>query len=243
MSRIVLLCALALAVIIVSGGDARAEARPVVVELFTSEGCSSCPPADDALAELARSGAAAGRPIIALAWHVDYWDRLGWPDPFARHAYTQRQTAYARALGARGLYTPQAVVDGRTDVVGSRKGRLVQAIEAARARAPAATVTAKVARAGRRFTVTPAVVGAPEGARVLVALTESGLSVKVPRGENAGRTLQHDHVVRAFVEGAPGAALAFEAPAGVRLARSRVVVLVQAPDRSIVAATSVRPAG
>lgn len=243
MMRVAALVALAIAALCVSAPAEAEPSRPVVVELFTSEGCSSCPPADDALADLAREGAAKGRPIIALAWHVDYWDRLGWPDPFASDRCTARQTAYARALGGRGLYTPQAVVDGRADVVGSHRSKLVSVIEAAGQRAQAATVEAKVTRDGRRFSVTPKVSGAPAGARVLVALTESGLSVEVPRGENAGRTLRHDHVVRAFAEGAPGEALSVEAPADVKAGRLAVVVLVQAADRSIVAAAEVRPAG
>lgn len=220
------------------------KARPVVVELFTSEGCSSCPPADEALGDLAREGVARGRPIIALAWHVDYWDGLGWPDPFARAAHTARQRRYAVSLGQRGLYTPQAVVDGRVDVVGSRRGRLEAAIERAGGDGSRpASVEATVERDGRRYTVTPRIAGAPADARVLVALTESGLSVDVPRGENGGRTLRHDHVVRRFAEVKPGVEVTLEAPADVRAARAAVVVLLQGPDGAILGAAEVRPAG
>lgn len=239
MSRITLFT---LAWIALSGPTAAEEnSRPVVVELFTSEGCSSCPPADAALSDLARAAASSGRPIIALAWHVDYWDRLGWPDPFASADHTARQRSYAATLGQRGLYTPQAVVDGRVDVVGSRRARLKAAIEAAGG--PSLAVRAEVKRDGPRYHVTPRIDGAPAGARVLVALTESGLSVEVPRGENAGRTLRHDHVVRRSAEAKPGATVTLEAPVGLRTARAAVVVLVQGADGAVLGATEIRPAG
>src|SRR5579859_3086720 len=109
------------------GGTARAEERPAVVELFTSQGCSSCPPADAFLGELAQSGR-----VIALAYHVDYWDNLGWKDPFASPSGTQRQRLYGHALGLPGIYTPQMVVDGQTDVVGSDRRSVQAALAGAR---------------------------------------------------------------------------------------------------------------
>lgn len=237
-----MLRALLIAAALAAPAVAAAE-RPVVVELFTSEGCSSCPPADVALSDLARVGAAEGQPIIALAWHVDYWDRLGWPDPFASPRHTARQQRYAAALKQRGLYTPQAVVDGRVDVVGSRRGRLKAAIAQAAARGETPwRVEAQVKRDGRRYVVSPTLSGAPTDARVLVALTESGLKVAVPRGENAGRTLRHDHVVRAFAEVGPGQSVELQAPEGHIVARAAIVVLAQDRDGRIGGATRVRPA-
>jgi hypothetical protein len=106
----------------------------VLVELFTSEGCSSCPRADDLLAELAAEAERAGTPIACVSYHVDYWDRLGWKDPFGDAAFTARQRRYAVALGEEGLYTPQLVVDGRLAMVGSDRPRVREALTQALAR-------------------------------------------------------------------------------------------------------------
>src|SRR5271167_1683708 len=111
----------------VTSGPARADERPIVVELFTSEGCSSCPPADALLAELA------GRPdVLALSFHVDYWDRLGWKDPFSSPDATRRQHGYADLLGLATVYTPQMVVDGRWQAVGSDRSEVERALGSAR---------------------------------------------------------------------------------------------------------------
>jgi hypothetical protein len=101
-----------------------------VIELFTSEGCSSCPPADDVLAELA-ARRERGDAVVTLGFHVDYWDHLGWAEPFGSPAWTQRQTDYARALGLRGLYTPQAVINGTVERIGSRGREVRRAVDTA----------------------------------------------------------------------------------------------------------------
>src|SRR6516165_3499017 len=106
---------------------AEAVERPVVVELFTSEGCSSCPPADALLAELATRS-----DLLALSFHVDYWDRLGWKDPFSSAMATRRQDRYARLLGLDAVYTPQVVVDGHWQTVGSDREAVAQAVAQAR---------------------------------------------------------------------------------------------------------------
>jgi hypothetical protein len=178
-----------------------ADRTPVLVELFTSEGCSSCPQADEALEELARAQPIAGAEIVPLELHVDYWNTLGWTDPFSRPEATRRQEAYAAAGVAEGragqLFTPQMVVDGTRSFVGDR----AMAIQA---------VTNSLAR-GKRFLraelrTAPGGVdvelhvgpGEERGAGLWLVLTESGLSSRVTRGENKGRTLQHAPVARSF---------------------------------------------
>lgn len=189
-----------------SGGDTAAsktKARaPVVVELFTSEGCSSCPPADALLARLDREQPVEGAEVIPLALHVDYWNRLGWTDPFSSGEFSRRQGEYSHAYGKDGVYTPQMIVDGVSEFAGGNSGRAFEAIGKA-AREPKAEVT--LARAagesGTGVRLEVSVEGLPkltEGdeAYVLLAITEGGLSTDVARGENSGRRLSHVGVVR-----------------------------------------------
>jgi hypothetical protein len=162
---------------------------PIVIELFTSQGCSSCPPADRLLNQIARDATDA-RPIAALSFHVDYWDDLGWPDPYAKPAYTERQRVYARALGDRSIYTPELVVGGTKGMVGSNALAVTTAIAAAPR--PSLLPTRSVWSA----TQLEVMVTAPPDADVWVALWEDATKTKVLRGENAGETLVHDRVVR-----------------------------------------------
>ncbi len=159
---------------------------PLVVELFTSQGCSSCPPADKLLDKLAGSG-----PTLApLAFHVDYWDELGWPDPFASPAWTERQRQYASALGDNRVYTPELVVGGKTGMVGSNAALVSAAI--GRAPRPALlAATGTWTSSSVEVTAT-----APADADVLVAIWEDGTKTNIARGENAGETLRGDRVVR-----------------------------------------------
>jgi hypothetical protein len=166
---------------------------PVVVELFTSEGCSSCPSADEALLRLETAQPVPGVEVIALGQHVDYWNRLGWKDVFSAPAYTQRQRRYAEGFRT-GSYTPQAVVNGQYEFVGSRTAELAGTVAKA-ARAPQATVSVAAAGAGLQVRVSNLPAGT-KPAEVLLAITESGLASKVGRGENAGRELRHAAVVR-----------------------------------------------
>lgn len=166
---------------------------PVVLELFSSEGCSSCPPADALLSQLDAAGEVGGAPLVALELHVDYWDYLGWRDPFSSADYTARQVRYTNWLGTRN-YTPQLVVDGQTDVLGSSRGGATAAVTAASKRPSQAAVQLK--RQGDSLMVQVAAPTKPQGAAVLLYITESGLSTKVLRGENGGQTLHHAPVVR-----------------------------------------------
>jgi len=178
---------------------------PVVVELFTSQGCSSCPPADRLLSRLKRDPRLAGA-VIPLAFHVDYWNRLGWSDPFSSSLWSQRQTAYAHTFRSNRVYTPQLVVNGRTECVGSEEAEVMRRIREALAAGPAGVVSlAAPGAAGAgdaRVTVSARLLRPVPGAGVdvWVALTESGLSTAVGAGENATATLHNDQVVRRLVK-------------------------------------------
>lgn len=188
------------------GGDGAGRPGPVLVELFTSEGCSSCPPADALLMELETSHRVSGADLIVLSEHVDYWNRIGWVDPYSSGRFSQRQDLYAVRLGESGVYTPQMIVDGRQGLVGSDRAGALRAIAAA-ARQPKVQVT--VALDGRpqpadgsldlRVRVDPLPrLPAGESAELFLAVTESGLHSQVLRGENAGRRLAHTGVVRSL---------------------------------------------
>jgi hypothetical protein len=165
---------------------------PVVVELFTSEGCSSCPPADRLLARLEKQHALNGTELILLGEHVDYWNDLGWKDRFAQHAFSERQEEYARAIPG-DVYTPQMVVAGYMDVAGNDASAVERAISRAAAESNAAQVTLAW-QAPDQLAVT--VEGAPQRAAVLLFVTEDDLTTDVKSGENGGTVLHHSAVVR-----------------------------------------------
>lgn len=166
---------------------------PVMVELFTSQGCPSCPAADKILADLETSQPIAGAEIIALAWHVDYWDGFGWKDEFSSPVFSQRQVAYSRALNIGGTYTPQMFVDGTTYFVGTKLEKATKAI----------TTSAKISKPEINITLDKdkAKISVPNlpkhgQATVYVAFTQDDLSRKIGRGNNAGKTLAHSSVAR-----------------------------------------------
>lgn len=172
---------------------AQTAATPVLVELFTSEGCSDCPPADRLLEQLDQAQPVAGAQVIVLSEHVDYWDRQGWRDPFSSHIFSERQEEYARRLHLESPYTPQMVVDGMTEFVGSDGRRAVAAISAA-ARNPKAHVRiARVVGDTVRVEVDP--LPGHSGGVYLAVVQKTGAS-QVLRGENRGRSLHHVAIVR-----------------------------------------------
>lgn len=221
-----------------------AERVPVVVELFTSEGCSSCPAADAVLRELASAQPVPGVEIIALGEHVDYWNRLGWADPFSQAQFTRRQQAYATGF-AEGNYTPQAVVAGRYELVGSRRAQLLQAVAEA-ARAPRATVQLAPVGADSINVKISNLPAGTKAAEVWLALTETGLATQVGGGENAGRLLRHAAVVRRLralgtinAGGTFAATVPLGRAASWQAANLRAVALVQATgSRYLVGAAS-----
>lgn len=173
---------------------------PVLVELFTSEGCSSCPPADDVLARLQKTQPVGGAEVIALGEHVDYWNQGGWADPFSSRAFSARQNSYAQFFRREGVYTPQMIVDGRTEFVGSDGDRARQTIAQA-ARAPKVGISimqepTKGSNVSLSVRVGALPAGEKDSADVVLAITEDGLQSHVEGGENGGRTLAHTAVVR-----------------------------------------------
>ena len=206
---------------LLAGTPALADAaHPTVVELYQSQGCSSCPPA------LKNLAAIADRPdVLALTFAVTYWDQLGWKDSFASPAYTQRQWDYARGLRHDQVWTPQVVVDGRRDVVGVRANE-IEALLATAARPPAPPLTLTAGKVTIGAGTAPA-----GGADVwLVRYDPRTIQVAVRAGENSGRTIGHRNVVRSLVRlgrwsGVPASLAVPAAPAGLSTA-----VLVQQPQ-------------
>ncbi|MEM6305627.1 MAG: DUF1223 domain-containing protein [Pseudomonadota bacterium] len=169
-----------------------AQDNPVVVELYTSQGCSSCPPADRILHELADRD-----DVIALALHVDYWDYIGWEDPFGSSAHADRQRAYAREGGRRTIYTPEMIVNGTTDIVGAKPMKLSEAI-AAHAQM-AAKVDLEIARTGGELTIQARALEALEAPITVHMLRYSPRErTEIKRGENRGKTLEYANVVEGW---------------------------------------------
>lgn len=170
--------------------------KAVVVELFTSEGCSSCPPADKLLINFREQHRNDGVEIIPLGFHVDYWNRLGWRDRFSSAAYSQRQQDYADRMKLEGPYTPQMVVDGDTEFVGNNVERAQDVISQAAGRSAGAEVA--ITRAAGDKLHVKINSASRNTADVLLAITEDNLSSSVKRGENGGHVLRHAAVVRDF---------------------------------------------
>jgi hypothetical protein len=216
--------------------------QPVVVELFTSEGCSSCPPADQLLAKLETEQPVGNAEILALEEHVDYWNQGGWVDPFSSDSATIRQYAYGEALGNGNAFTPQMVVDGQSEFVGSREGQARSAIEQAGSRKKT-EVTVTADGSGKNGAPTLHIkVGALQNAtgsdapEVWMAITETGLHSSVKGGENAGEELRHAAVVRKLqkigaVKNSGDTSFSAEQPlklnSGWKREHTRVVVFVQ----------------
>ena len=178
--------------------------RLVLVELFTSEGCSSCPPADALLKELSERQPVAGVQVVALEEHVDYWNHLGWSDPFSSSEFTDRQSGYAHAFGNDGVYTPQMIVDGKSEFVGSRSFAAREAINRAGNLPKFAIALHPVANANPGEAVLELSVenqdgvSAGGGLELWMAVTEKNLQSNVNAGENSGELLKHGPVVRSL---------------------------------------------
>jgi hypothetical protein len=202
--------------------------RPVVVELFTSQGCSSCPPANAFLNEMSRDR----RDVLPLAFHVTYWDRLGWKDPFSLPAATQRQDQYGHRFGD-GSYTPEMVVDGAAGMVGSARGDVTSAIEKAK-RNNRTAAAVSVTKNGEQVSIE---VGSGSGdAKVLLIGFDHEHTTPIGRGENSGRTLTEANVVRSIrpVGQWSGTSLRISEPFPEG---QDVAVVLEAPDGQIIGAS------
>jgi hypothetical protein len=224
------------ALLLFTAGAAPAEVPrgPVVLELFTSEGCSSCPPADALLTELATHPE-----LLPLAFHVTYWDGLGWKDPFSLAAATERQRAYAAHLGADTVYTPELVVNGQRAVVGSDRGAVMTAIDAASHEAPApASLRLRGGQAGLAVDVG----GGGGTASIWVAGYDRQHRTAIGRGENGGRTLLEANIVRSMrqIGTWTGQPLHLDVEP---IAGEEAAALLQAPDGRILSAARLERTG
>ncbi len=184
----------ALAMLAVQGAAAQAE-NTVVVELYTSQGCSSCPSADRVLTELRNVPG-----VLPLSMNVDYWDYLGWKDDLALASNSVRQRAYARKMRSRNVYTPQMMIDGKMDVVGSRKRQVTAAIDAYRSEKDMVTLTVTPEGAERYRVLAPATAGLTGEAVIWVVGYDNDVTKAINGGENHGRSVTYSNVVRDWRE-------------------------------------------
>jgi hypothetical protein len=226
---------LALAATAASASSTAEDATGVaVVELFTSEGCSSCPPADRVLASLTARAKADALPVYTLSFHVDYWNYLGWRDRFSSSSYSERQRGYSSINADGGTYTPQAVVNGDAECVGSDASRLDALIDSALQRVPRTQIELDARRGAQGIDVDYRVSGATAGRVLNLALLEPRAESQVEHGENAGERLAHINVVRAFASRtlSAGSAGHWTLQAGPDFAARRVRVVAYAEGAS-----------
>ena len=203
-----------------------------VVELFTSQGCSSCPSADAILSKIEMAASESKLPIYALSFHVDYWNRLGWNDPYSQAIFTKRQRDYAALGGSQKVYTPQMIVSGRSEFVGSDAAKASAAIAESLHTATPNSVQLQLTRLpnGTTIAVDYKVNGPIDGKVMNLALIQTDVQNSVPRGENSGRTLAHVNVVRAFETlplTQPTSSVKIKVPEGLSPANVAIVAYVQ----------------
>lgn len=177
-----------------------------VLELFTSQGCSSCPPADALLGRTIEDAKKNGKNIYALSFHVDYWNRLGWTDPFSNKIYSQRQSSYVQTMGLNGTYTPQLVVNGKYELVGSDAGALSKAVHnALNNNAEASFTNLKATKSAEGIFISYDINGDYHDDDINFALVSASETTQVNRGENGGRILTNENVVKSFKTITPSA--------------------------------------
>ncbi len=205
---------------------------PVVVELFTSQGCSSCPPADRLLSKIATWSEQHQTPVYCLSFHVDYWNSLGWTDPYSDRQFSDRQRTYATAFQSQKIYTPQMIVSGSTELVGMHSVKARSAIKKALEARPDSTITLTVKRSpdGKRAQVEYSVTGGDADSVLNLAVIQREAKNNVPQGENAGKELTHVNVVRSFQTVAllrPEGQIEIQLPQGLDINNARIIAYLQ----------------
>lgn len=212
-----------------------------VVELFTSEGCSSCPPADELLSQLTENARAHNQKVYTLGFHVDYWNRLGWKDPFSHEFYSVRQRQYARVFKSDRIYTPQMIVNGTKVFLGSDKNLANKTIQQALQTPAAAGIQLNAQFAQKTIKIKYTLTGAPAESLINLVLVEGNLKSKITRGENAGRTLIHQSVVRLFQSmpvNSPSAEVTLTLDFPIHPQNSTLIAYLQNPETMQIIAAS-----
>lgn len=248
------LCLVGLLILAISGaypskGAETPSAAPVVIELFTSEGCSSCPPADALLRQFDHDHETGDAPLIVLSEHVDYWNHIGWKDPYSSAFFSDRQNGYASRFGLDSVYTPQMVVDGTTQFVGSDAQRARAAIDRAKSQPKLAIQISSVALENPGSLRLHVDVGTvPHAADVYVALALNHAESQVLRGENEGQKLSHAAVVKSISKvGRIGSQQAFSKNVQLKLdphaepSNLRVIVFAQEPGQGKIVGAAMAP--
>ncbi len=202
--------------------------NPVVIELFTSQGCSSCPAADKNLSRIIEAADKNSQPVYGLSFHVDYWNYIGWKDPYSSPAYTERQRKYSVVMNTESVYTPQLIVNGKSEIVGSAKMETDRAVvEALTEKSEYQVVLKSIRQQEGKISVSYSVSKVPNGLVINAAIVEKNVSNEVLQGENSGRRLAHRNVVRAFTsnEAKKEGIIEIESPKG--LSASSVVIFIQ----------------
>ena len=201
----------------------------VVIELFTSQGCSTCPAADELLKEFTLKSQSENKSVFGLSFHVNYWNHLGWVDPYSSEQFTKRQKKYFEVLHLPSYYTPQMVVNGWEDLVGSNSKRLNEAVDFALTNAPQYEIAARATVQDKKVLIEYEVSKMPKNEIVNVALVELSVANDVPRGENKGKFLKHYNVVRKLDSQnlKKKDVVALEIPQGLEAANRSVIIFIQ----------------
>jgi hypothetical protein len=224
--------------------------KTVLVELFTSEGCSSCPPADALLRQVNGSQTSAGQLVVGISEHVTYWNSLGWSDPFSSPLYTERQNAYSERFHLEGVYTPQMVINGAEQIVGSDRAALLHAVQQEEEQQPRISLRIlSVSIAGNTLTVNFSTSGdlPKQGADLIAVLTDDSDRSNVLHGENSGRNLAHVAVARSLsrvtrVHAGGERTVQIQIPASFQAAQGHHLILfAQTPGNGRVLGTDTKP--